>query len=812
MTPNACVPQSFPRTARLRIGTSRAPTHLLMCAAAVLPGLLLCSVPSAHAQTVVGRVEDAGHIPVPGVVVELVDTAALVRAFTISGNDGAFRVASPLPGRYRIRTLRIGYRPGETDLFTIAAGEQVERRIELAGVRTMLDTVRVVARNVCRLAGDSTTAAYRIWEQVRGALTATRATAELPQYAATRMRYERTLDRGGSVVDEHSSFHLDDVAAPWVAAGPAVLHDSGYIAEAGDSTVYRIPGLDMLASQTFIDDHCFRLVSTRDVTLIGVAFEPTRERRNQADVAGTVWVDRASSELRRMEFHYANPRDPMLEVRAGGTVQFARLANGSWVVSRWDLQMPVIGRRLMYTGYNTLAPGRTAIGQRQVGGLVALMQDGRDTLWAAPVMEAVGIVLDSATGRPVPGARLAVMDTPLHGQADADGRFGIAGFVPGRYTIDIRTPALDSLNTLHRSAIDVQPDARPITLRVPNAAQVVAAICGNVRTAGTTYEMEGIVVGDVRPAPSPADAAAAIVVEWTDVEAAERRRLTLNADSTGHFRVCSAPLNTPLLVHAERDDSMSAAYPLQVTESRRIARLTLPVDRAMRAVATFAGTVADAAGRPVAGAEVMVAAASGSGYSDGRGAFTVPDVPTGQHRVVVRKIGFGPLDTVLTFGRDSIERHIVLTAVTTLAEVRVAAEAVDRRMRDFEENRRLGLGHFLTRDDLERAGSTHLDNVMLSFPGALLVRPRGTTQAFVATNRRCRQYLDDKLNVSCAPCLATVYVDGVVVSRTGVPFDVATLAADDVEAIEYYAGPAETPLRYTDSFNPCGALVIHTRR
>ncbi len=35
---------------------------------------------------------------------------------------------------------------------------------------------------------------------------------------------------------------------------------------------------------------------------------------------------------------------------------------------------------------------------------------------------------------------------------------------------------------------------------------------------------------------------------------------------------------------------------------------------------------------------------------------------------------------------------------------------------------------------------------------------------------------------------------------------------DQIEAIEHYAGPSQTPSRYARLTSSCGVLMIHTRR
>ena len=64
-------------------------------------------------------------------------------------------------------------------------------------------------------------------------------------------------------------------------------------------------------------------------------------------------------------------------------------------------------------------------------------------------------------------------------------------------------------------------------------------------------------------------------------------------------------------------------------------------------------------------------------------------------------------------------------------------------------------------------------------------------------------------------CYARVYMDGkkAYAGRDGEPlFDVNSLHPAQLEAVEYYAGPAQTPLEYSDLDSTCGVLVLWTRR
>jgi hypothetical protein len=60
-----------------------------------------------------------------------------------------------------------------------------------------------------------------------------------------------------------------------------------------------------------------------------------------------------------------------------------------------------------------------------------------------------------------------------------------------------------------------------------------------------------------------------------------------------------------------------------------------------------------------------------------------------------------------------------------------------------------------------------------------------------------------------------VYLDGVLMNgskQPTEPFDLSTVAPEQLEAVEWYASPSQTPLQYGRSGSQCGVLVLWTRR
>src|SRR5687768_12772483 len=100
------------------------------------------------AQSVRGLiVERADGVPVPGAVVLLLDRSGGVAARALTNERGEYRLAAPSPGTYRVRTLRIGFRPMTSAPIGLAAGQEIAHAAMGAGAPVMLDTVRVLGRN-----------------------------------------------------------------------------------------------------------------------------------------------------------------------------------------------------------------------------------------------------------------------------------------------------------------------------------------------------------------------------------------------------------------------------------------------------------------------------------------------------------------------------------------------------------------------------------------------------------------------------------------------------------------------------------------
>ena len=828
---------------------------------AALGALLFAGLPFASgAQVVAGSLLDAVNRPIPGVIVLLVDSASRVAARGLSDANGEFRVLAHQAGTYRLRTLRIGFRPALSDPVVLVAGGEVVKRLVLTGLPIVLDTTRIVDQSVCRAFTDSGAATYAVWEQIRAALTAAQLTTSARAITVTTVSYERTVgarpgENDGKVLRQSSTVQTGYARRPWHAAPPDSLRKFGYVSVQPDkSVVYLAPDLDVLLSASFVEDHCFRLVLDREHGgRVGISFEPVPDRRRLPEIRGTMWVERASSELRSLEYQYVHLSQEVAGQAPGGTLKFARLRDGTWAISDWGIEIPVAEQVIL--------PGRPPEWRvtrlERSGGELALARRGNDTLWTGSRHSIAGTVRDSLTGSPVARARVVLSGSGLQDTSDDRGRFKIDGVLAGEYRLEAHTLALDSLAVVAQQSLTVDVDDPRVDVNLPDARHFVASVCGIADTHDD--KASGIVLGRARVrSDSATPRNLRVILEWSepatdttqpDTAAIHTHRLETRGTIDGSFRFCGVHPTATLRLWAVADDAETAEPKLvRFRQATRLLRADLTLDRPSASAtsgAVFTGIViTDSSRAPIAAAEVALPELGKDVLTDALGEFRLIGIPAGEHRVRVRRMGYGAADARVMFGPgETVERRIVLGRAVTLEPVTVSERAIDRTMASFEENRHVGLGHFLTRAELAKYTGMKLTGILAQIPGLDLINgsttgtwvtsrrgpaalcppgPTGSPPDHLTPTGRCLEshgyYVPDdeeaRRGVAVA-CYALVYLDGVLmngVREPTEPFDVSTIPPERVEGLEFYAGAAETPLQYGRVGSNCGVLVIWTRR
>lgn len=219
----------------------------------------------------------------------------------------------------------------------------------------------------------------------------------------------------------------------------------------------------------------------------------------------------------------------------------------------------------------------------------------------------------------------------------------------------------------------------------------------------------------------------------------------------------------------------------------------------------FTGVVmSDSVGTPIADADVLLTDLAVRVRSNELGVFRISRVPPGVHSLVVRKVGFVPVEVSLTVPPDrDVERQIFLTRVTTLDSVRVVAPGPWRAT--FDAHRRRGIGAFLLRSDLDTDDARRLGDLLLSLKG---VRIAGNAPHAYAISSSSHPTPGGTRG-----CYSQVYINGALTyGRPGDPLvDLNSFATDQIDAVEYYASDAQTPLEYAGMNSGCGVLLIWTR-
>jgi len=262
--------------------------------------------------------------------------------------------------------------------------------------------------------------------------------------------------------------------------------------------------------------------------------------------------------------------------------------------------------------------------------------------------------------------------------------------------------------------------------------------------------------------------------------------------------------------------------------------LTLLIARDASAQGEIAGRVmgADSGRPPVSGAQASIARLRLTTTSDSSGRFWFRNVPPGAHILVLRAVGFQAESSTVTMDFDEVvswEVTLKRATATMLPErVVTAAEATaPAKLVEFTERQKMGIGHFINRDQLAKAegGIRQTGDVISLIPG-VVVR-RGSNKAWVASGRA--------ISVKCAfctfsvsgltkydqaagarpACFMDVYLDGALVYDSKHPenglFDINSVPPEHIAGIEVYTGAAQIPAKYNRTGGGCGVLLIWTR-
>lgn len=856
---------------------------------AALLGLVVASAGPAEGQTFVsGRVTDAETgAALEGVVVRLVapdatDDEAAAGAFTDA--DGRFRLRLERPGRYRLTAERIGYRRHEGDVFLVKLGERAERDVALEPEGVALSGIEVTARRRCSVDPEAAEQTQRLWREARRALEAARWTSDHSSVKARTRNFERRLDADFDVVktvSETRGFGFG--ATPYRSLPAEDLSRRGYADARGDRIDYYAPDAEALLSDHFKQDHCFWVTreDAPEPDRVGLAFEPA-EGRDVPEIEGVLWLDEATAELERLEFEYANLPFPTSAHSGGGEVDFQRLPSGPWIVRRWSLRMPLIEREDLRIGRYHREDLEVA-GYDQEGGRVLRVTDRGRTLLDFEEATVAGTVYDSVRSRPLADAVVELVGTGRVDTTDVEGRFRFASVSEGSYRVRARHPLVGDLDLDPPEAgAEAEPgQVTTVSLGLPGPGTVVDALCPDASADA------GAVVGRVRTEEGERVPEARVASVWPEEPPAagdpdEWVHRQVRTDDRGLYRICGVPTDRRAALRAEHRAGVGAVAELASSDRPlRVRDLELEPGREADRLASLVreqglgtgddpsagagpgglrGTVFASGGdEPLSAADVVLDGERVS-VTDSAGRFDVEGLEPGRHRVRVRYVGFASQEALVRVSPgDTLETTFLMeTDPVPLPELAVRVESGPAS--GFEERRRRGGGHYVTREEIEETPGDHVTDVLREVPGLQVVPCPGRSADCIRTTRSQQTRLTTRRPVDNTdrrggeggrqgsqggtgrdgmrrptipdrdtvpqgrPCGIAFFVDGAPVDLVArspedptdpddTGFGLAHIPKEDVEAVEVYTGPSQIPPQFKRGTSGCAraAIVIWTR-
>lgn len=800
-------------------------TRRLAAVAAMLPLV----VAALSAQRVRGEVlQTDGATPALGVVVVANRADGSVAGRALSGYNGAFDLTLPARGTYTLSALRIGYRPTVVPGVAVADTGTTTVRIVLSGAPVPLAAVDVRSTDVCGTSHDPQSQVVQVWTEARTALTAA-ALWSRELVDAEWISFQRHLNPGLEEVRSQDVQVTRSTTTHAFKSWPAEsLATRGYvISDGAQGFIYHAPDPEVLLSDSFAETHCFHVEpSQSDSAFVGVGFTPRRGLGSRVEIEGTLWIDRSSSELRWLEFHYVGLPTAANNASPGGRVEFLRVPEGPWMVSRWQIRMPEFAnpRQDVEKGFavTRIQRGDPAVVSIGIGGgMIASVRRRETLLYEAKGSGLAMQLMRSDTSVSLSDAQVSLAGTGYAWRTDSAGFVRGGAVLDGRYTAHIATAETRSLDAppLERAIVVLPERVQLDSVLVPSAREIVRDACG------TDAVRDGLVAltGVVRDSAGRPAAGRAVTASWLgDVTGIARGRALAGrvtsgtiSDDAGAWHLCDVPRGPTITLRSVGDDG-SAAAEVTVPADRWIVPVPLRVSRSVAATDADSTTASleivtkDAAGMGLGATGLELTAASGEQRkvtTDKRGRALVVAFPPGPVRLRAKRPGYLPGDVLFAAaaGRNTVPVILGQATLPMLDSVRVVGNRrASTRRESFETRltRREATASFTAANIAKRA-PTDISDLLRGIPGIRMLDSAGV---LVAQLRRAM-----KISETGGPCFMRVVLDG---SAMPIEAGVNVVRPSEVIGLEVYASPGRTPtgLGITTQDAACGLIVILTGR
>ena len=370
----------------------------------------------------------------------------------------------------------------------------------------------------------------------------------------------------------------------------------------------------------------------------------------------------------------------------------------------------------------------------------------------------VGAVIDSIHLAPLVGATVLLNGTTLSTQTDDHGKFRIDSIPPGTYRVAVFHPLLDTLGvSIGTMPMSMGADTvRELVLTTPSAQTVIANACPEAkRRLGAGAIMGHVFDPDTH---APIDSVR-VSLAWTDISVGKdigvRRIPTLRegmTDASGAFIICGVPVGIKGTIEADRGKAQTAEVPVALDESPLLMQsLTLALVKGTDSIpptgqAVLTGRVTDPQGLPISDASIVVQGATPKTSSAKDGSFRLSGLPSGTRSVLVRRVGFAPVELPVSLAAATPTNVVVKLDKTTptLAPVKVVGSMDSALKADgFTDRRRMGMGYYLGPEDIARRMPQQLSSLFQMIPGFQIAPGVGTGMQIRSIRDGCVTYVID---------------------------------------------------------------------
>jgi hypothetical protein len=450
---------------------------------------------------------------------------------------------------------------------------------------------------------------------------------------------------------------------------------------------------------------------------------------------------------------------------------------------------------------------------------------------AAGFSGVAGSVVDSIHGGiPLQGAIVKINGTSREGKTDANGRFQIDSIPVGEHSLSLVHPLLDTLGVaINTRAVPFQAgNTLAVELAIPSAQTVLERSCAPAWRARGPSALVGKVLDADTDTPL---VGAKVSLVWYQLSLTTLKKEPVYRSQPvgpdGTYRICGLPGGIDGTVQAEYNGRKTAEVRVVMDEANPLGFQSLrigttvvadaPADttprkpgavatadtapKRLRGPARLTGKVINAAGAPVSNARVDVTGTGAATLSRDDGTFGFTDLPSGTQALVVRQLGFEPVEMAVELSGKA-PRQVTVT-MSKPARVLDPVAVVAERSKDgldqvgFAHRKKNGFGYFMGPEDIQQRQATRMTDLFRTVP-SLRVVPSGM------------DYVVESNRDAMGGCVNYV-VDGSPYKSLFAGDIDRLMPPNDVAAIEVYTG-SSTPAEFqTPGSSSCTTIVMWSK-